>query len=149
MSHTSRPSPGRSVSPVVRILALAGMAFGVLTIFSGGSVLFGPQSARDAAGAVVPFVLWFNFLAGFAYVAAGFGLWRGAAWAPGLALAIFAGTVLIAMGFALHVATGGAYAGRTVGALGLRTGFWALISFVAWKARPDAAGPGRNGEDGA
>jgi hypothetical protein len=38
---------------------------------SGGRALFGGADM----GAVVPFVLWFNFLAGFAYVAAGLGLW--------------------------------------------------------------------------
>ena len=130
----------------IRAAALAALIFGAMTIFSGGSVLFGPDSARAAAGAVVPFVLWFNFLAGFAYVAAAIGLWRGAGWAPALALAILAGTAIVALGFALHVAGGGDFASRTVGALGLRTAFWAVVSLLAWQDRralrygPDPAG---------
>ncbi len=32
-------------------------------------------AARVAAGNFVPFVVWFNFLAGFVYVAAGVELW--------------------------------------------------------------------------
>ena len=82
-------------------------------------------------GAVVPFVLWFNFLAGFAYVAAGLGLWSGRAWAPGLALAIFAATLLVLLAFGLHVARGRPYEARTVGAMLLRTGVWGVIAFLA------------------
>ncbi len=57
-----------------RTLAVVGMAFGVLTIASGARALFGDAAARAAVGHAVPYVLWFNFLAGFAYVAAGIGL---------------------------------------------------------------------------
>ena len=56
------------------VAALVALVFGALTVTSGGKVLFGSEATRAAAGAYVPFVLWFNFLAGFAYVAAGVGL---------------------------------------------------------------------------
>ena len=46
------------------IAGVAAIAFGLLTLISGGSALFGLVDM----GAVVAFVLWFNFLAGFAYV---------------------------------------------------------------------------------
>ena len=82
-------------------------------------------------GAVVPFVLWFNFLAGFAYVAAGLGLWRGRRWAAALALAIFAATLLVLLAFALHVASGRPYEARTVGAMLLRSLVWGVIALVA------------------
>ena len=49
------------------VAAIIAVIFGLLTIVSGGRALFGGADM----GAVVPFVLWFNFLAGFAYVAAG------------------------------------------------------------------------------
>ena len=60
--------------PALLIAAIVAVLFGALTIFSGGRALFGGAEARAAVGAAVPFVLWFNFLAGFAYVAAGVGL---------------------------------------------------------------------------
>ena len=66
-----------------RAVAAVAIVFGVATVFAGGTALFGGEAARAAAGNAVPFVLWFNFLAGFAYVAAGAGLWRGQAWAEG------------------------------------------------------------------
>lgn len=61
---------------VLKSLAVTAVIFGVLTVFSGGRALFGGEEAARAAGAIVSFVLWFNFVAGFAYVASGLGLWR-------------------------------------------------------------------------
>lgn len=112
---------------------MVAFAFGLLTLKAGGEVLFGSAEARAAAGNVVPFVLWFNFLAGFAYVAAGAGLWLLRRWAAGLALAIAAGTALVFATFGVHVAGGGAYEMRTVGALTLRLVVWGLIAFFAWR----------------
>lgn len=54
-------------SRLTKTAAIVAIVFGALTIISGGRALFGGVDM----GAVVPFVLWFNFLAGFAYVAAG------------------------------------------------------------------------------
>ena len=65
------------------VAAVTAVLFGLLTVASGGRTLFGGEATRQAAGAIVPYVLWFNFVAGFAYVVAGVGLWRrerGAAW---------------------------------------------------------------------
>ncbi len=45
-------------------ISLVAIAFGLLTLKEGGSVLFGDTAARTAAGHYVPFVLWFNFVAG-------------------------------------------------------------------------------------
>ena len=112
---------------------IAAVAFGILTLVSGGRALTG---AADM-GAVVPFVLWFNFLAGFAYVAGGILLWRGHRLALPVALAILIATAGIFAAFGWRVATGGAYELRTVGAMSLRTGFWALMTLIAWKTRPE------------
>ena len=107
----------------------AGIAavFGILTVFAGGRALFGGVDM----GAVVPFVLWFNFCAGFAYVAAGIGLWRGAGWAPGLAVVIAVATAAVLAAFLWHVARGGAWEPRTMGAMILRTGVWGVIAALA------------------
>ena len=60
--------------PWVRAAGVLGALFGLMTLREGGAVLFFDGAARAAAGNFVPFVLWFNFLAGFAYLAAGIGL---------------------------------------------------------------------------
>ena len=64
------------------VAAIIAIAFGLLTLVSGGRALFGGADM----GAVVPFVLWFNFLAGFAYVAAGLGFWFRTDWATVLSM---------------------------------------------------------------
>ena len=60
---------------LVKSLAVVAVLFGLLTVFSGGRTLFGGEGARLAAGAIVPFVLWFNFIGGF-----GVHAWNGAAY---------------------------------------------------------------------
>lgn len=113
-----------------RIAGSVAIAFGVLTVLSGGVALFG---AVDM-GAVVPFVLWFNVFAGFAYVIGGFLLAAGHRLAFPLALAILIATAAVFAAFGWHVLSGGAFELRTVGAMSLRTGFWAGMAWVASRA---------------
>jgi hypothetical protein len=114
----------------LRAVALVAVLFGAATIYAGGNVLLGSGAA--GAGNYVPFVVWFNFLAGFAYVAAGIGLWRRRPWATALAAALAALTALVFVAFGIHVARGGAFETRTVLAMTLRTGLWTAIAALAW-----------------
>jgi hypothetical protein len=125
------PSPQRNIAP--RAMAAVAVLFGLLTIKEGGAVLLGHAPAVAAAGAYVPFVLWFNVLAGFAYVIAGVGLWQRCPWAVGLAVAIAAATALTFAALGVHVALGGAYERRTVGAMLLRTTVWTVIAALSWR----------------
>jgi hypothetical protein len=115
----------------LRALALLAIAFGVLTLWEGGSVLFGPGAARAAAGDYVPFVLWSNFLLGFVYVAAGAGLWLQRRWGLLLAALIVVVTLATFAGFAVHIALGGAYEARTLVAMSIRTLVWVIIYLAA------------------
>ncbi|MCC6718858.1 MAG: hypothetical protein IT555_13320 [Acetobacteraceae bacterium] len=116
---------------IVPWLGAAAIAFGALTLFSGGQALFGDAQARAAVGNAVPFVLWFNFLAGFVYVVAGAGLVLHRRWAAHAAVFLAAATALVAAAFAVHVLRGGAFEMRTVGALALRTLFWIVVAVAA------------------
>lgn len=118
----------------VRIAAVIAVLFGAATVASGGNVLFGTGAA--AAGRAVPFIVWFNFLAGFAYVGAGIGLWRERGWAPKLALALAAMTAAAFGALAWHIAAGGAFENRTLGAMTVRTLVWAAIATLAFAAFP-------------
>jgi hypothetical protein len=118
-----RPENARGL----RIAAAIAVAFGLLTLMEGGTVLFGSEAARLEAGHYVPFVLWFNFLAGFVYVAAGAGLWVRRRWAVWLALSIAVGTAIVFAAFGIHILLGGAFEMRTVAAMILRTTVWAVI----------------------
>jgi uncharacterized membrane protein (DUF2068 family) len=112
--------------------ALFAIVFGVLTLISGGSVLFTEQG-RQTAGNYVAFVVWFNFLAGFAYVIAGVGLWQQQRWAVWLSLLIAGTTLVVFVVFGLHALMGGSYETRTVGAMSLRTVVWFVISIIAYR----------------
>ncbi len=117
-------------------IPLIAIGFGILTIKAGGTVLFGDNTARLAAGDYVPFVLWFNFLAGFAYVITGVGLWMQAPWSPWLSIAITLSTLLVFIAFGVHVLSGGSFEQRTVFAMSLRSVIWIAITVFAWFRRP-------------
>ena len=119
----------------LRIAAGVAIVFGLLTIFSGGKAQFGGAEARAAVGNAVPFVLWFNTFAGFAYVAAGVGLLARRRWAVLLSAAILLATLAVFAAFGLHVAAGGAFETRTVGAMTLRSVVWLVITALAFRVR--------------
>ena len=126
---------GTRRSPWIWAISLVAIGLGLLTIRAGGTVLFGNDAARSAAGHYVPFVLWFNFLAGFAYVIAGVVLWLERRWAAWLAVVVAAAAALVFAAFGVHVLAGGAYELRTVVAMSLRTLVWTAIAVVALLAR--------------
>jgi len=117
----------------VRIAGVIGALFGLMTLREGGAVLFVDGAARVAAGDYVPFVLWFNFLAGFAYVVAGVGLVFGRPWAGRVALIIAAATLIVFVAFGTHIVGGGAFEMRTVVAMTLRSVIWCVIAALSWR----------------
>jgi len=115
------------------IIALVAVLFGIMTIKSGGQVLFGDESFRIAAGDYVPFVLWFNFTAGFIYLIAGIGIALRKPWAVGVSLLIAVATLLIYAAFGLHIYFDGAYEARTVAAMTLRSTVWTVIFALTYR----------------
>lgn len=116
-------------------VALIAMVFGTATVISGGSVLFGADAIRETAGRFVPFVVWFNFIAGFAYIAAGIAIWLAHRWALSLSVAIAVATFIAAAGFGVWILLGNPYEMRTVGALALRFGVWVAIALAVHRAK--------------
>ena len=127
---TSTSTSHRSISSWG--FALLAVVFGLMTIKSGGSVLFIDGEARQAAGHYVPFVLWFNFYMGFIYIAAGIGLWLLRPWSAWLSLLIATATLAVFAALGLHILNGGEYEMRTLIAMTLRSGIWLVISAFAW-----------------
>lgn len=110
----------------IRAAGVIAIIFGTVTVVSGWRALFGGVDM----GAAVPFVLRFNFLAGFAYVLAGIGLWRRAEWARTLSTGITLATAAVLVLFLWHVWNGGSYEMRTMGAMTLRLVIWSAITLV-------------------
>ena len=140
--NTSSPQRGIAVWGI----SLLAAGFGMLTLKEGGTILFGDEAARTAAGNYVPFVLWFNFLAGFAYVIAGAGIWLRQRWGVWLSAAIATATALTFAAFGVHIYSGGAFELRTVIAMSLRTLVWVAITAIAWHGlwRTKSAMPARD-----
>lgn len=122
----------------VHWLAKAAIAFGAVTLFSGGA---GPvrqpsgTHARPSVGNAVLIVLWFNFCAGFVYVLAGLGLLRRRPWAVYASIFLASSTALIAAAFGAYVMGGGAFEVRTVGAIAIRLLFWIVVSVASISAK--------------
>ena len=114
------------------IVSAIAVAFGLLTIKAGGAVLFIGGEYRQQAGNYVPFVLWFNFLAGFAYLVAGIGLWKRQRWAAWLAIMIVAASVSVFVLLGLHINSGGSYEMRTVIAMVVRCSIWTVIALFSY-----------------
>jgi len=122
-------------------VAIIAILFGIVTVVVGGKTLFGSAEDRFAAGHFVPFVLWFNFIAGFAYCLAGVGLmsWKG--WAAPLSATIALATIVVFAAFGAHILLGGQFEMRTVAAMTLRSAVWLVIAVAAYRAGRRSARP--------
>ena len=114
------------------IVTAVAIVFGLLTIKAGGAVLFIGGEYRQQAGNYVPFVLWFNFLAGFVYLVAGVGLWKCQRWAAWLAIMIVAASVSVFVLLGFHINSGGSYEMRTVIAMVARCSIWTVIAIFSY-----------------
>jgi uncharacterized membrane protein len=114
------------------ITAIVAIIFGAMTIKSGGEVLFIDGAGREAAGHYVPFVLWFNFIAGFFYIITGLGLWQRQRWARMLAVTLAVTTLAIFAALGIHILNQGAYEMRTVIAMTIRSAVWLSIALTCW-----------------
>ena len=123
----------KSTSVGIWLAPVIAVVFGLLTIKSGGAVLFIDGADRQAAGNYVPFVLWFNFLSGFVYIIAGVGIWMQKQWAAKLAALIAVSILIVYAIFGLYILGGGLYEMRTVAAMSMRSIVWAIIAMFAYR----------------
>ena len=119
---------------MVNWMAIAAIVFGVVTVLTGGRALLGGLESRADFGNVVPFVLWFNFLAGIVYIIAGTGLLLCRRWAVYTSLFVAVSTILVFVAFGVHVIGGAAFERRTIGALTIRSFFWIAVTIVSIRA---------------
>ena len=125
---------------IVNWMAIGAIVFGVVTVSTGGRALFGSFGSRADFGNAVPFVLRFNFLAGFVYIVAGAGLLLRRRWAVYTSLFVAVSTILVFAAFGVHVIGGGTFERRTIGAMTIRSLFWIVVTIVsirAMKRTPD------------
>ena len=109
---------------ILGVVSVLAIAFGIMTVKSGSFALFGGVAGKQFAGKYIPFVLWFNFIAGFFYIIAGVGLFLRKQWSKTIAKFLALLTILVFIVFGVYVATGVDYEVRTVGAMLIRSFFW-------------------------
>ncbi len=104
------------------ILGILLAAFGLLTLYLSGSVLFDLFDMRAKQGDYVMPIIWANFIASLLYLFAAYGFFTkkiGTSKILGIAfLVLIAG----AIGFYIHVNSGGIYMQKTIKAIGFRMG---------------------------
>lgn len=111
-------------------LAIVAAIFGAATLYSGSKALFGGADMGNA----VPFVLWFNFVMGFAYLAGAALIYRRHPAALPVAWTIGIATALVFAAFLVATMLGTPFEMRTVGAMILRSGFWLASAWALSRA---------------
>ncbi len=107
-------------------------AFGALTVFMSSSVIFDLFGIRAKEGNFVPFIVWTNFFAGWAYLAAAYGFVTRQKWTAKL-LGTFVVVLLVAfVALKMHIHAGGLYEERTVKAMMFRMTVTAVFAAIAY-----------------
>ena len=119
----------------LNIISVIALLFGLLTIKSGGEVLFLDGVGRANAGNYVSFVLWFNFTSGFLYIFAAISIFQNKKRAYKYSLFIVASTATVFFFLGIHILNDGLYEARTVGAMSMRTVLWLVVTVVLKKGR--------------
>lgn len=116
------------------VVASIAILFGIATLKEGGAVLF-TEEGKLGAGNYVPFVLWFNFIAGFAYIMCGIAFFRLKSCSRYLSTVIAVTTTIVFILFGAHIYNAGAYELRTVFAMTIRSTLWISIAIAALRAK--------------
>ncbi len=92
-------------------------AFGLITLFLSGSVIFDLFGVRAREGNYVLFVVVANFISSILYIIAAYGFLKTKKWTT-LTLAVSAVVLIIAfIGLIFHINSGGIYESKTIGAM--------------------------------
>ena len=107
-------------------------AFGLLTLFLSGSVIFDLFGIRAREGNYVLFIVWANFISSLLYLFSAYGFLKMKNWTV-LILGISAVLLTIAFtGLIIHANTGGIYETKTIGAMVFRIIVTLFFAFLAY-----------------
>lgn len=118
----------------INVLSIFIILFGLTTITAGGNAFF-TQSGRIAAGKIIPLVLWYNFIAGFFYILAGFAIYKQKSMAIRISMLLANSSFAIYFALLIHIFKGNEYETRTLIAMTFRTFFWIAIATTTFRSR--------------
>ena len=97
------------------------------------SVLFDWFGIREKEGNYVPFVVIANFICGFLYLIAAFGIFKDKKWSPYLLILAFIILIITFIALYFHISSGGIYETKTVKALAFRTVLTLIFTITNFK----------------
>jgi hypothetical protein len=118
---------------VLKISALVLTLFAMITVFMSGSVIFDLFGIREKEGNYVLFIVIANFISGFIYLIAAYGLFFGRTWTT--RLLVFATSILTIsfVGLIWHISNGGIYEQQTLKAMLFRIAITAVFAGLSWR----------------
>lgn len=117
----------------LKISAILLTLFALITVFMSGSVIFDLFGIREKEGNYVLFIVIANFISGFIYLIAAYGLFFGRTWTT--RLLVFATSILTIsfVGLIWHISSGGIYEQQTVKAMLFRIAITAVFGGLSWR----------------
>lgn len=117
---------------ILKISSIVLALFALITLFMSSSVIFDLFGIREKEGNYVLFVVISNFIAGFLYLSAAYGLLFQKKWTTSILL--FTTIILIAsfIGLLIHSYIGGLYEQKTIKAMLLRISITGLYTIISW-----------------
>lgn len=117
---------------ILKISSIVLALFALITLFMSGSVIFDLFGIREKEGNYVLFVVISNFIAGFLYLSAVYGLLTQKKWTTSVLL--FTTIILTAsfIGLLIHAYTGGLYEQKTIKAMLFRISITGLYTIISW-----------------
>ena len=118
---------------ILKISAIILTLFALITLFMSSSVIFDLFGIREKEGNYVLFIVITNFICGFIYLAAAYGLFFGRTWTT--RLLVFATSILTIsfVGLIWHISSGGIYEQQTVKAMLFRIAITAVFVGLSWR----------------
>lgn len=125
---------------ILKISAIILTLFALITVFMSGSVIFDLFGIREKEGNYVLFIVISNFICGFLYLMAAYGLFFRRAWTT--RLLVFATSILLIsfLGLIWHISNGGIYEQQTVKAMLFRIAITAVFAGLSWRYITSAMG---------
>ena len=116
-----------------KILLFVLTIFGLVTVFMSSSVLFDWFGIREKEGNYVPFVVIANFICGFLYLTAAFGISKDKKWSQYHLILAFIILIITFIALYFHISSGGIYETKTVKALAFRTVLTLIFTITHFK----------------
>ena len=107
-------------------------AFGLLTLFLSGSVIFDLFGIRAKEGNYVLFIVWANFISSLIYLVAAYGFAKQEIWTAKILATSVAILVVAYIAFGIYINGGGIHETKTVYAMAFRTTVTVVFMAIAY-----------------